>query len=422
MAGRMKKTEPLKNAPARPPEEINRGDLALFSAVTGGTGPQPVCLQTLDELLERDRNRQADGFPRKIRIGRLIKPGKSGKEKIVVVPTTVEEKLIHDRIRPPEEDEPSSGSGEGEEGEVIGEEPIRQEGGEGGAGGEGAGPHEIESSAYELGRVLTEKFELPDLKDKGKKRSLTTYTYDLTDRSRGRGQVLDKKATLREIVKTNIALGNIPDVAHIDPVGFIISPDDLIYRILSRETDYESQALVFFVRDYSGSMSGRPTELVVSQHVLIYSWLTYQYSRQVETRFILHDTEAREVPDFHTYYNSKVAGGTRIVSAYRLVNEIVARESLERDYNIYVFHGTDGDDWDKDGTGTVAELKKMLAFSNRVGVTIAGDDRYGMLSSEFEQTLQKSGLLESEPHLKLDLISRDADEARLVNGIKKLLS
>ena len=118
---------------------------------------------------------------------------------------------------------------------------------------------------------------------------------------------------------------------------------------LSKEKDYESQAMVFLLRDYSGSMTGKPTEVVVTQHVLIYSWLLYQYEKQVETRFILHDTEAKEVPDFYTYYNSSVAGGTRIESAYRLVNKIVEEENLEKDYNIYVFHGTDGDDWDSDG-------------------------------------------------------------------------
>ena len=58
--------------------------------------------------------------------------------------------------------------------------------------------------------------------------------------------------------------------------------------------------MVFVLRDYSGSMNGKPTELVVSQHVMIYSWLLYQYERQVETRFILHDTEAKEVDDFYT--------------------------------------------------------------------------------------------------------------------------
>ena len=60
-------------------------------------------IRSLDELLERDRLREKDGFPRKIRIGRLIRPGRGGKERFVIVPTTVEEKFIHDRVRVPQE-------------------------------------------------------------------------------------------------------------------------------------------------------------------------------------------------------------------------------------------------------------------------------------------------------------------------------
>jgi hypothetical protein len=60
-------------------------------------------LGSIDELLERDLQREKDGFPRKIRIGKLIKPAQGGKERIVIVPTTVEEKFIHDtRIQNPE--------------------------------------------------------------------------------------------------------------------------------------------------------------------------------------------------------------------------------------------------------------------------------------------------------------------------------
>ena len=239
--------------------------------------------------------------------------------------------------------------------------------------------------------ILTEQFQLPNLKDKGKKRSLTRYTYDLTDRHRGFGQILDKKATLRRIIETNIALGEFPDLTDIDTARFLISPKDKVYRILSREMDYESQAMVFFVRDYSGSMDGKPTELVVTQHVLIYSWLLYQYARQVETRFILHDTEAKEVPDFHTYYNSQVAGGTQVASAYQLVNRDRRRENLARDYNIYVFHGTDGDDWDTEGDEALPELKKMLTYAARVGITIA-ENGYGVSGkSEVERYIWKVG-------------------------------
>jgi len=383
-----------------------------------------TCLRSLDELLERDKMREEDGFPRKIRVGRLVKPGKSGKGKIVVVPTTVEEKFIHDTVKPPEEGGESGGSGEGEEGEVIGEQPIRDPEGSGAGPGEGqGGPHEMESSAYDLGKILTEKFELPNLKDKGKKRSLTRYTYDMTDRNRGFGQFLDKKATLKRIVETNISLGNLPDVGNINPQDFLISPADRIYRILSREKDYESQAMIFFLRDYSGSMMGKPTELVVSQHVLIYSWLLYQYDKQVESRFILHDTEAHEVPDFYTYYNSKVAGGTRVAAAFKMVNEIVENENLAKDYNIYIFHGTDGDDWDTEGKETIPELEKTLVYANRVGITVAKHSSALANKTEVEKYLDASGLLKEKANLlRLDVMMKDADETRIIEGIKTLIS
>ncbi len=385
-------------------------------------------LHSIDELLARDKQREKDGFPRKIRVGKMIKPGSDGDDKVVVVPTTVEEKLLHDQIRVDEEGEGEGGgdggSGEGEEGEVIGEQPVREEkGGEGGAGQGEGGSHEIESNAYDMGRILTEQFELPNLKDKGKKRSLTKYTYDLTDRNRGFGQIIDKKATLRQILHTNIGLGRIKGGESVDPQDLLISPNDRIYRILSKEKDFESQAVVFFVRDYSGSMHGKPTELVVTQHVLIYSWLTYQYENQVETRFILHDTEAKEVENFHTYYNLRVAGGTQVASAYKMVNTIVEEESLERDYNIYVFHGTDGDDWDTNGKETIPELEKMLTFANRIGITIA-ENGYGISGgSEVEKYLKKSGLLEAKKELlRMDVMDKDSGEPRLIEGIKKLIS
>lgn len=393
--------------------------------------PPPVVayvstIRSIDDLLEKDSQREKDGFPRKIRVGRMIKPGKGGKGKVVVVPTTVEEKFIHDpNFADQEAGQGDGGSGDGETGEVIGEVPVRnpEQAGAGGPGQGEGGQHEMESSAYDLGKILTEQFQLPNLQDKGKKRSLTRYTYDMTDRNRGFGQLLDKKATLRQILETNIHLGNIPKDDDIDPSELIVSPKDKIYRILSKEKDFESQAVVFFLRDYSGSMAGKATELVVTQHVLIYSWLLYQYANQVESRFILHDTEAKEVEDFFTYYNTQVAGGTQVFSALELVNRIVKTENLATDNNIYVFHGTDGDDWDTEGKKALPALVEMIAYANRVGVTIAEHAGGTPNNTEVERYLKKSGLLEKHPRLiRLDVITENAAEPRLIEGIKHLIS
>ena len=113
-------------------------DLTFIQSMGTPQGTYTARISSIDELMERDAQREKDGFPRKIRIGRLVKPSRGGADKVVVVPTTVEEKFIHD----PSFKEQAEGGGSGgfgrreEEGEVIGEQPVRPQEGE----GEGTGP------------------------------------------------------------------------------------------------------------------------------------------------------------------------------------------------------------------------------------------------------------------------------------------
>lgn len=383
-------------------------------------------LYALDKLLERDKLREKDGFPRKIKLGKLVKPSKDGKGKTIVIPTAAEEKFYHWKGHPGAAGGAGTGgSGEEEEGEVIEEESLREDEGEGQGAGHGkGGEHGMGAEAYEIGRILTEQFELPNIKDKGKKTSLTKFTYDLTDKFRGRGQLLDKKSTLRQIIKTNMSLGNISADNPYDTNQLIVNPDDRIYHILSRERDFESQAIVFFLRDYSGSMQGKPTEVIVTQHIYINSWLIYQYKKQVVSRFIVHDTEALEVPDFYTYFNKSVAGGTDVSTGYGMINRIVEEEHLARDYNIYVFHGTDGDDWEDEDNKAIKELEKILSYASRVGITIAENNYSSHNQTVVENYVKESKLLEKYPDvLHLDSFNAsEASEERIIESIKVLIS
>src|SRR3989344_3697187 len=209
--------------------------------------------ELFDDLLKRDEQREEDGFAKKIKIRRVL----AGRNKVVVVPFVEEEKLIHGEFEPTgEHGQDLAGQGKGELGEVIARAPLQGYGEEDGDGdGEGEGEHGIETEAYQLGKELSEKLNLPNLKDKGKKVPTDEYTYDLTDRHRGSGQVLDIKATLIRVVRSNIALGR-GDVGNIDPAKLIVGPQDTIYRVLSKEKVWKSPAVVFFLRDYSGSMLG----------------------------------------------------------------------------------------------------------------------------------------------------------------------
>lgn len=384
-----------------------------------------LMLRSLEDLLEKDKKREEDGFTRRIRLGKLVRQGKGKKSKVVIVPTTTEPKFYHDDSVTDEET--TGGSGEGEEGEVIGKQRAQPQEGEGEGQGAGQGDgsdHEEGNEVYDLGKILTEKFQLPNIKPKGTKRSLSKITYDLTDRNRGFGQLLEKKATIKRIVETNIQLGNVKPSEPIDTSKLVIGPDDLVYRIMSAEKDFENQAVVFFVRDYSGSMQGKPTEAIATQHLFIYSWLMYQYSNNVISRFIVHDTEAKEVDNFQQYYQLQVAGGTRVAPAFALVNKIIQTENLARDYNIYVFYGTDGDDWDSDGKELNEELQKMLPIVSRIGITVSKNSWTGENETTVEKNIAQSGIIEKRrKEFRIDGFNADtADESRIIESIKKLVS
>lgn len=384
-----------------------------------------LALQSLDQLIERDKQREKDGFPRRIKLGKIIRDTKDKKNKIVIVPTTTEPKFYHDESITEELESQTGGSGEGKEGDVIARSPLHpQKGDTTAAGQDETAEHELESRAFDLGRVLTEKFHLPNLKDKGKKPAFTKYTYELTDINRRFGQLLEKKATAKRILQTNLILGRYDPQKPADFSNFVVSSDDHVYRIVSQEKDFETQAVVFFIRDYSGSMQGKPTEAVTTMHLFIYSWLVFQYQHNVISRFILHDTEAREVPDFTTYYQLQVAGGTRIAPAFLLAENIIQQENLSRDYNVYIFYGTDGDDWDEDGKEFVECLTRLLALTNRIGISITKNTWSVNKETNLERHLINSNLLEKKPHL-LRAQSLDADQATendLIESIKKIIS
>jgi hypothetical protein len=65
----------------------------------------------------------------------------------------------------------------------------------------------------------------------------------------------------------------------------------------------------------------------------------------------------------------------------------------------------------------------MLSYANRVGITIAEHNGSSQNNSAVETYVKKSKLLEEQPILlRLDVMNEDADEPRLIEGIKKLIS
>ena len=97
-------------------------------------------------------------------------------------------------------------------------------------------------------------------------------------------------------------------------------------------------------------------------------------------------------------------------------------DNLDRDYNIYIFHGTDGDDWDRDGRETIPEIRKMIGYSSRIGITITSGSAEIIVSSAEKYIRDSKVLDEHSREIRLDAINEDATEARLIEGIKKLIA
>jgi len=106
------------------------------------------------------------------------------------------------------------------------------------------------------------------------------------------------------------------------------------------------------------------------------------------------------------------------------VNQIVNNENLQRDNNIYVFYGTDGDDWEEEGTNAIESLKAMTYYAIRIGITIARNTWAADLPTTVEKYIENSNLLKEKSNiLRMDnMVAEDGTEDRLIEGIKKLIS
>src|SRR6185312_10016338 len=98
-----------------------------------------------------------------------------------------------------------------------------------------------------------------------------------------------------------------------------------LYRAWNPVPLPQSNAVVIYVMDVSGSMTDDQKEIVRIESFWIDTWLRSQYDG-IDIRYIIHDAVAKEV-DEDTFYHTRESGGTRISSAYKL-----ARDILQRDY------------------------------------------------------------------------------------------
>jgi sporulation protein YhbH len=242
------------------------------------------------------------------------------------------------------------GQGDGEPGTPIGQ--AESEGV--GPAGDAPGDHvlEVDVALSELAQVMAEELELPNIQPKSKESIEAERGRFSAVRRNGPESLRHARRTFREALKRQIASGAY-DFAH--PVIVPIK-DDKRYRARRTIHAPETNAVVLYLMDVSGSMGDEQKDVVRNESFWINTWLRHQY-KGVVTRFIVHDAEAREV-DEHTFFHTRESGGTRISSAYQLAADLIENDVPPSEFNIYVFHFSDGDNW---GGGDTQVCVKLLS-------------------------------------------------------------
>ena len=226
------------------------------------------------------------------------------------------------------------GSGEGKPGdEVAGD-------GEGvGPGGEQEGRHilEVEVSLEELADILGEELELPRIKPKGKHRITAERDRYSGIRQSGPESLRHFKRTFRRALRRQIMSG----VYNPDAPRIIFERGDKVYRSWKTVLSPQSNAVIIYMMDVSGSMGAEQKELVRLEACWIDAWHRRNY-QGIESRYIVHDVRAGEV-DRETFFHIREDGGTRISSAFKTARELVESSYAPSEWNIYLFHFSDGD-------------------------------------------------------------------------------
>ena len=232
-------------------------------------------------------------------------------------------------------------------GQILKDQSNDQSGQSNKAGNEsGEEMYEVEITLDELGSYLFDNLSLPDLEKKKLRSILSSKNKRKGHRNKGIRPRLDKKETLKNRIKRRIIAERtgVREPESDEPFSF--NERDLRYRHVSKKPKENTNAVVFFMMDVSGSMSKDKKYLARSFYFLLYQFLRYKYEK-VDVVFISHTTEAQEV-DEEKFFTRQESGGTQISSALQKTLDIIEDRYHPNAWNIYSFHCSDGDNWPDD--------------------------------------------------------------------------
>ncbi|MGD8450409.1 MAG: DUF444 family protein [Phycisphaerae bacterium] len=286
--------------------------------------------------------------------GELI--GKEGKHLISIPVRGID--LPHFRYG--DNNDAGVGQGDGQPGQAV-------DGDEAGIGPGGTDPGrhilEVDITLDELADILGEELELPRIQPKGKHSITSVKDRYSSIRQTGPESLRHFKRTFRRALRRMIMSGmydpNNPTI--------IFERSDKVYRSWKPVKKPDANAAIVYMMDVSGSMGHEQKELVRLEAFWIDAWLRRNYEG-IESRYIVHDVHAQEV-DRETFFHIREDGGTKISSAFRCCQDLLDKHYNPDEWNIYLFHFSDGDNSsESDSRDCCAILKEhLLPVANQFG-------------------------------------------------------
>lgn len=224
--------------------------------------------------------------------------------------------------------------------------------------------YETDVRLDELIELMFEDLELPDLERKRLRQIEVEKQFRQKGyRRKGVRVRLDKKRTARSRLKRKKASHRR------DLTGghsrFPFHKNDLRYHHSASDLRRESNAVVLCIMDTSGSMDTMKKYLARSFFFILYQFISTRY-QNVEIVFIAHHTEAQEVTE-EDFFHKGESGGTFISSGYNKAIEIINERFHPALWNVYVFHCSDGDNFESDNPAALKAATELARSSNLFG-------------------------------------------------------
>ena len=276
--------------------------------------------------------------------------------------------LEHFRFRLREAEELSgAGQGDVKPGDQLapaGGQPQNGDGISEGGNNEGGVQLVLELKVDDIVDWLWEELKLPNLEAKSGNTQDDDYTREGWSR-RGVRSRLDRRRSMKESIKRR----------SVDPEGPLFTDDDLRYRQLVVRHKPATRAVVFFAMDVSSSMRDRDRQLAKTFFFWVVQGLRRQYNR-IEVVFVAHTVKAWEFEESQ-FFQVRGSGGTVASSAFLQVKEIIDARYDPSRYNIYLFYGSDGENFKDDHDAAGKALAEVAAVASYIGYveTPASEER-----------------------------------------------